>query len=73
MLPGVLSTLMCRTGAKPRGSDVLHWSYNVRHNLQKGDVILSRTCSDVSPAAFKDSVAGTIGLGGPRYGTGEAA
>ena len=56
-----------------RGPDASHWSDNVRHCLQKGDVILSGTSSDVSPAAFEDSVVGTISSGGPRYGTGEAA
>ena len=55
-----------------RGPDASHWSDDVRHYLQKGDVILSRTGSDVSPDAFEDSVLGTIGLGGPRYGTGDA-
>ena len=57
-----------------RGPDVSHWSDNVRHDIQMGDVILSQTSSDVSPAAFQDSVVGTIGWGGGgRYGTGEAA
>ena len=48
-----------------RGPDVSHWSDNVRHDIQRGDVILSRTGSDVSPAVFEDSVVGTIGSGGP--------
>ena len=56
-----------------RGPDALHWSDDLRHYLQSGDVILSRTVSDVSPAAFEDSVRGLIGSRGPRYGTGEAA
>ena len=44
-----------------RGSDVSQWSDNVRHYLQKGDVILSCTGSDVSPAALEDSVVGPGG------------
>ena len=39
-----------------RGPDMSHWSDDVRHYLKKGDVILSRTGSDGSPAASEYSV-----------------
>ena len=43
----------------------------MRHDIQKGDVILSWTGSDVSIAAFEYSVVGTIGSGGPGMAPGK--